>query len=297
MENKRKLNHKGIWSFLLITFLITYSIEGALILSGFRITSIPAYYGQLIIAGVMWVPALAVLITVKFITKEGFAGTFITFGSWKPYLFTALIIPACFVLIYGLTWLVGLGKPDWDLEQFYTLMASSSGKTLGTMPSPKLILPAIFFATLVTSPFINAVFGFGEELGWRGYLLPKLMTLGKFKAYLILGFIWGLWHLPLILIGFTYPGHPFTGFLVFVCLTTAFGIFLNELTLHYKSSVLAGWVHGLFNSQKLGVWALLFPAVNPLIGGYAGVTGIFIWLLLGLVTIRWVNGRNAVRKN
>jgi hypothetical protein len=38
----------------------------------------------------------------------------------------------------------------------------------------------------------------------------------------------------------------------------------------------------VFNSQKLGVWALLFPDVDPLMGGYAGVVGIAVWLALGL---------------
>jgi hypothetical protein len=45
-------------------------------------------------------------------------------------------------------------------------------------------------------------------------------------------------------------------------------------------------VHGVFNSQKLGVWAVLFPTVNPLIGGFAGVVGIVVWLLLGLWEMR-----------
>jgi hypothetical protein len=38
----------------------------------------------------------------------------------------------------------------------------------------------------------------------------------------------------------------------------------------------------VFNSQKLGIWTLLFPGVNPLIGGYAGVVGIVVWLFLGV---------------
>jgi hypothetical protein len=42
----------------------------------------------------------------------------------------------------------------------------------------------------------------------------------------------------------------------------------------------------VFNSQKLGVWAVLFPAVNPLIGGFAGLVGIVVWLLLGLWQMR-----------
>lgn len=281
-----KLDLKGIFSFLSITFAITYAIEGALILSGFRITQLPAVYGQLIIAAVMWVPALATVLTIKFITHEGFAIVNFRFGSWKPYLASGLLVPICFVFIYGLTWLLGLVQPDWKLEWFLATVSSAAGSNLPPLPSPALMLPALFVMTLVITPFVNGLFGLGEELGWRGYLLPKLMVLGKIKAYLLLGIVWGLWHLPLILIGFTYPGQPVLGALAFIALTITFGIYLNELTLHHRSSILAGWVHGVFNSQKLGVWALIFPTINPLIGGFAGIVGIMVWLSLGLWEMR-----------
>jgi hypothetical protein len=51
---------------------------------------------------------------------------------------------------------------------------------------------------------------------------------------------------------------------------------------------LAGWVHGVFNSQKLGVWGILFPTMSPLIGGFAGVIGIAVWLGLGLIEIAYI---------
>jgi len=281
-----KLDLKGIFSFLSITFVVTYAIEGGLILSGFRMTQLPASYGQLIVAAVMWVPALATVLTIKFVTREGFAIVNFRFGSWKPYLTSGLLVPICFVFIYGLTWLLGLGQPDWELEQFLATIRSAAGTDLPPMPSPALVLPVLFVVTLVITPFINGLFGFGEELGWRGYLLPKLMVLGKVKAYLLLGIVWGLWHLPLILIGFTYPGQPILGTLAFIALTITFGIYINELTLSHRSSILAGWVHGVFNSQKLGICALIFPITNPLLGGFAGIVGIMVWLSLGLWEMR-----------
>ena len=281
-----KLDPKGIISFLSITFVVTYAIEGGLILSGFRMTQLPAIFGQLIVAAVMWVPALATVLTIKLVTREGFAIVNFRFGSWKPYLTSGLLVPVCFVLIYGLTWLLGLGQPDWELVQFLAAIRLAAGTDLPAMPSSVLVLPVLFVVTLVISPFINGLFGFGEELGWRGYLLPKLMVLGKVKAYLLLGIVWGLWHLPLILIGFTYPDQPILGVLVFIALTTTFGIYLNELVLHHESSILAGWVHGVFNSQKLGIWPLIFPSINPLIGGFAGIVGIIVWLFLGLWEMR-----------
>jgi hypothetical protein len=280
------LDRRGVFSFLSITFVITYAIEGALILSGFRITRLPAMYGQLVVAAVMWVPALATVLTIRFITREGFAIVNFRVGSWKPYVASGLLVPLCFVLIYGLTWLLGIGRPHWDLNEFMATLSQAGGADFPRLPPPALTLPALFVATLVMAPFLNGLFGFGEELGWRGYLLPKLMVLGKFRAYVLLGIVWGLWHLPLILIGFTYPGQPVLGILAFMGLTTALGIYINELTLRHRSSILAGWVHGVFNSQKLGVWAMLFPTVNPLIGGFAGLVGIVVWLLLGLREMR-----------
>jgi membrane protease YdiL (CAAX protease family) len=283
---ERKLDRKGIFSFLSITFVITYIIEGALILRGFRVAQIPAMYGQLAIVAVMWVPALATVLTIRFITHEGFAIANLHFGSRKPYVAAGLLVPACFVIIYAVTWLMDLGQPDWHLEQFLATVGAGTGTGPTSMPSPLFMLPVLYVVTLVISPFVNGVFGLGEELGWRGFLLPKLMVLGKVKAYLLLGIVWGLWHLPLILIGFTYPGQPVLGVLAFIALTTTFGIYLNELTLRHGSSILAGWVHGVFNSQKLGIWTLLFPAINPLLGGFAGIVGIMVWLLLGLWEMR-----------
>ena len=145
---ENKLDFKGILSFLSITFVVTYSIEGLLILNGFRITQMPVLYGQLIIAAVMWVPALAAVLTIKFVTQEGFAILNFRIGSWKPYLTSGLIIPICFISIYGLTWLLGLGQPDWGLEQFLASNSLVAGSDLPPMPSPVLVLPGLFFVTL-----------------------------------------------------------------------------------------------------------------------------------------------------
>ncbi len=99
--------------------------------------------------------------------------------------------------------------------------------------------------------------------------------------------IWGLWHLPLMLMGFNYPGHPGWGVVAMTGLTTAFGISINELTLRHRSSLLAGWIHGLFNCQAYGIWhALLFPDVEPLLGGVTGLLGIVVWTAIGLGVVR-----------
>jgi len=292
-------HRKGLAAFLLITFTLTYLIEGALILSGFRVTEVPPVMLQFVVAGAMWIPALATFVTCRFITHEKLSTTGLRFGrSWKPYLATAVLIPLCFLVTYLITWALGLGQPDLRMESFYAMIAES-GADMSSAPDPTLLLAGLLVMSLIAAPFMNSLFGFGEEWGWRGYLLPRLMQQmggqpgGKWKVYLLVGAIWGLWHAPLVLIGFNYPGYPVLGVLFMMLLTTAIGFYINELALKYDSSILAGWVHGVFNSQAYGIWRLIFPSVNPLLGGMTGLVGILVFTAAGLLTMRRLKQKGA----
>ena len=242
---------------------------------------LPPLYGQLVIAGVMWVPALGTVLTIRFVTKEGWGITNLRFGSWKPYVSAALFMPVVFAVIYGLSWLLGLGEPDWQLTQFVGMVEAAGGEVPADF-DPTRTLSWLFLVSIVVGPTINGLFGFGEEYGWRGYLLPKLMPLGRVRAYLLVGVMWGLWHAPLILVGFNYPGYPVAGILMMMAFTTAVGIYINEMTLRNRSSILAGSIHGAINGQAYGIWRVLFPTIHPLWGGVAGVVGLAVWLALGL---------------
>ena len=279
------LDRKGILSFLLITFSLTYLVEGALIASGLSLEGLPPLYGQLAVAGVMWAPALGTVVTIRFITRESWPITNLRFGSWRPYVYSALLMPAVFAVIYGICWLIGLGEPDWQLTQFIVMVEAAGGDVPADYNAIQILIVA-FFASIVVGPTINGVFGFGEEYGWRGYLLPKLMPLGRVRAYLLVGAIWGLWHAPLVLVGFNYPGYPVAGVFMMMAFTTVIGIFINEMTLRHRSSILAGSIHGAINGQAYGIWRILFPTVHPIWGGVAGLVGIAVWLLLGLWVAR-----------
>lgn len=286
------IDRKGILAFLLLTFGITFVYEGCLIGSGMSMNfglsasgPMPPAYAPVLVGLVMWVPAISTVIVVKFITKEGFGVTNFRVGALKPYIVSALIIPAAFAVIYAMTWLVGLADPDWQLKTFrHNLDARGIDTT--NFPDPRILLPAVFWSSLVLGPAINGVFGFGEEFGWRGYLLPKLMPLGKWKAYTLVGIIWGLWHAPLVLAGFNYPGYPMLGVLGMIGMTTTFGFYINEMALRHRSSILAGWMHGVFNCQFYGVWRILFPNAHPLLGGVTGLVGMLVWAALGLAVAR-----------
>lgn len=296
------IDRKGITAFLLITFGLTFAYEGCLIASGMSMnfslsleTVPPPAYAPILIGLVMWVPAVSTVVVARCITKEGLGSVNLRLGPLRPYLASALLIPASFVLVYALTWLLGLGVPDWRLSYIKLAAAKLSADT-AKMPDSWVLLPAIFASSVVLGPTVNGIFGFGEEFGWRGYLLPKLMPLGKWKAYLLLGVIWGLWHAPLILAGFNYPGYPILGVVAMIGLTTAFGIYINEMTLRHRSVILAGWIHGAFNGQFYGIWYMLFPNVNPLLGGVTGVVGITVWTALGLVVVGKGEGRTRLGK-
>lgn len=276
------IDYKGIAAFLLLTLGVTYAVELTLIFCGLRFQSgirptgaNPAFmrFVPLFIGLLMWVPGLAALAMTRFVSHEGFAFLNLRFGSRKPYLTTAWLVPVVFIAIYGLTWLCRLGRPDWQMNAFAPPLK---------VP-PHVFLAGIFLASLVLGPVINGFFALGEEIGWRGYLLPKLLPLGKPKAYLILGVVWGLWHAPLIAVGFNYPGYPIRGMVFMAAMTTTFGIFINEFHIRHQSTILAGWIHGAFNGQAYGLWRVLFPSVNPLLGGFTGIIGILVWFLARLL--------------
>ncbi len=285
------LDRRGLTAYLLITFGLTYTVDSLLIAAGFRITTLPAIAGQWAIAATMWIPAIAAWLTVRFISREDISTLKLRFGSLRPYLTTMCVIPALYALIYGVSWLLGLGKPDWNLQWLRGLLAQADAK--GELPAPQYFWPALFLLTLFVTPFINALFGLGEEIGWRGYLLPHLMPLGHTRAYLLTGLIWGLWHAPLVLIGFNYPGHPYLGVAMMSLFTTALGLYIGAMAQRHESTLLAGWMHGLINSQGYGIWRILFPTMNPLLGGAAGLVGILVWATAGLWVIRHEPGNEG----
>jgi uncharacterized protein len=289
----KKLDYKGILAFLGITFALTYAIELPVILSGIRLVGLTSSAATYIFLPTMFIPALGAVITVKFITREGFGELGLHFGPWKNYLLIGLLIPALFIIVYLVSWILGFCQPDWALEYFKSFFTSNN-LPVPAMPDTRLVLLGVFFSTLTMGTLINFVACTGEEIGWRGYLLPKLMPLGKLRAYLLLGIIWSAWHWPLVWAGFVYNQvGALLAFLVFTTLTTLFGVYLNELALHNRSSILAGWAHGVFNTQKAGVWVLLFPGINPYLGGYAGLVGLIFWAGLGF----WEMHRHSHRRH
>lgn len=147
------------------------------VLLTFAISSISYYVmvtqrtGKTTGAFFMWSPALAAILT-RFIYGENLKD----FG-WNPgkikYLALGLALPIVYAsLIYSVVWLTGLGE----------FVPISTGKI-------------ILFATL--GMVMACLAALGEEIGWRGFLLPELLKITSFtKASFIIGIIWAVWHFP-----------------------------------------------------------------------------------------------------
>lgn len=280
MTKMKKTNKKGLLWFLLLTFCSTYLVEFVLFLKGYTFTGVPALIGQLVVAGVMFFPGISAFIVRKWITKEGFKDAGLKIGKFKYYFQVYIIIPVIFIIVYGLTWIF-IQQPDFTLNSFV--------KEYGTpkLPLPALqMIAAIFISTITFSPFLNSTAAFGEEFGWRGYLLPKLMPLGTNKALIISGIIWGLWHAPLVLMGFHYGQHIFLGVIFFTILVMLLGIYIGYLRLASGSVIVAAFAHGVFNAQGYGIWTVIFPTINPLIGGIFGLVGIAVFTIFCLYILQ-----------
>ena len=107
---------------------------------------------------------------------------------------------------------------------------------------------------LTYAPFINMLLAVGEEAGWRGYMMPKMIKLwGVGKAVVIGGIIWGMWHWPLTYIGHNfgmeYFGYPFAGFAAMCVLCIFMGMILTYVT--YKSGSIwpAAILHAINNAS------------------------------------------------
>ncbi|MEM3475699.1 MAG: CPBP family intramembrane glutamic endopeptidase [Candidatus Bathyarchaeia archaeon] len=109
----------------------------------------------------------------------------------------------------------------------------------------------IFWITLIQCLLagitINAVAGFGEELGWRSFLLKELAYTGFWKSSIIIGFIWGVWHALLVIQGHTYPQHPIEGLFMMIIFCILFSPIFNYIRLKSKSVITTVIMHGSLN--------------------------------------------------
>jgi len=136
---------------------------------------------------------------------------------------------------------------------------------------------------LVAGITINAIAGFGEELGWRGFLQKELGNMGFWKSSIVIGLVWGLWHAPIILQGHNYPEHPQAGVLMMIVFTLLLSPIFSYVRLQAKSVIAAAIIHGSLNAT-IGLPLMVIKGGNDLTVGATGLAG-FIALALANVGI------------
>lgn len=282
--NNTAIDTKRILIFLVFAFGIAWATGLVIYLTG-GLTNSPQLLPGISLALVlmatvyMWAPALANIFT-RLITREGWKNTMLRPNlrrGWKFWLiawFTPAILTVFGAAVYFLLF------PQHFDASLTSLKAQLEQVGQGSMNPWTVVIMQTVLGVLI-SPIVNSIATFGEEFGWRAYLLPKLMPLGGKKAMLISGIIWGVWHWPVIFMGyeygFDYPGSPWVGPLLFLLFTIAGGTFLSWVTLRGGSV----WPAVIGHSGMNGIAALpsLFirgtpnPLLGPLVVGVIGGIG------------------------
>lgn len=221
-------------------------------------------YAVPLIAAMMYTPAVAVLIVLAVLRPIPKGRRLRFLGLWplRPakrvvgMAVIGLLVPPLLVLA-STTVAVLCGWLTVDLAGFSGFGALIAASVpAGTPLPPTGVLIAVQAASIpVAAATVNAVAAFGEELGWRGFLVPALRRWGTWAALLGSGVIWGLWHAPIILLGYNFGRPDVTGVLLMTGGCVVLGALFGWLRLRSASIWPAVFAHGAVNaSAAMYLW-------------------------------------------
>jgi membrane protease YdiL (CAAX protease family) len=242
----------------------------------------------------MFIPALAVLII-----RPWFGSTR---ANWRrlpwPYIPLALLLLPVVMHVAMLPVILayegGLPWQDWLTPQSDGLIHSSTERAWGVMTSGGLLrrvaLNAVVGMTVVS---VLAVF---EEVGWRAWLLPRLMQHRSGpRAVVMTSAIWAVWHVPLQLSG---AQHVEGVSPVMLAVTMPFGIFaaglvIGWLWLRTESIWIVSIAHGALNNW--GQYALKYMRFNDAPDSVVGASGFIAVLAVGALLLSRYPGQVRLR--
>jgi membrane protease YdiL (CAAX protease family) len=270
MDKKSK---KRLIIFLAFAFGIAWSASLVIYLTGglenspiYEVSGIQISLALILVSTVyMFSPAIANILT-RVITREGKSDLLIKprfkDGRWIYYL-AAWFLPGILTLLGSL--LFFLLFPTYFNPNLSTLTDQLSEMEGLSSINPWIIVAIQTLQAMLIAPILNAIPTFGEEFGWRGYLQPKLMTLGARRGILFTGLIWGVWHWPIILMGHNYGksyfGAPYLGPLAMVWFTLSLSVIFGWMTIKAKNIWPAVIAHGAGNG--IAAIGILFTKGNP----------------------------------
>jgi uncharacterized protein len=173
----------------------------------------------------MWCPGLAAIVVSLVLRRR------LSEIGWLPgpvkYLLAGWLLPiGAATVVYSIAWLTGIGSMPSPLF----LERASLTLHLHNKPPAEIVLRA--FAYISTMGLLN-LGALGEEIGWRGFLVPELNRwLGFRRAAIASGAIWAVWHWPLVLWGGYNAGTPLLyGLVCLTAMTTSGGVWYAWLRL------------------------------------------------------------------
>lgn len=271
------LKTKGILAYLAIAFIPAW-IYWAIVWSG-GISATNIAFQAAILPGA-FAPALACFIVRKWVTKEGFADAGLQLNlkkNWGYYLFAWLLPLAVTAVIIALATLFNLSQPDFTLQRFLNTLNLTDVQP----ETPDNILFILIPTLLVQAIIIATPIVWGEEFGWRGYLQIRLLAERPLIAAISTGLIWGIWHYPLIFVGYEQYENKFWGLVIFTVFTILLSIILGWLRLKTKSVWAASVGHGATNAIGASLTVMLFSGGENWL--WVGYNGILALIPLGIV--------------
>lgn len=239
------LKRHALLTYFVLVFVLTWAFWIPLAL-------IHPFSFVLFVVGNSMPSLLGILLTALFSGKSGLGELFRRLGRVRVpliwYAVVLLLLPVLQLIAVGIPTLLGLASIAFAFPVFFVI----SG----------------FVAGLI------------EELGWRGFALPRLQARQPaFAASLLLGVLWGLWHLPLrIAFGLPLTAAGLVQFIYFLLMITAFAVLLTWVYNNTKSSLfLMILFHAVFNIVP---FTILYSPSNTWI-----VPVLYLILLWVVVTI------------
>jgi len=289
--------NRNIWIFLAFAFGISWAVGLIIFLNGGLVNSPELIKGTgltlalvLLASGYMWGPAIAHILT-RLITKMDWKNAYLKpelkkgwpfwlMGWFGPGILT-LAGAVLFFIIYPATF-------DPQLTML-TSQLKSVGVTSDQLNPMNFVLGQTAVAFLL-APILNCVATFGEEFGWRAFLVPALTKFGIKKSLLLSGIIWGVWHWPVIMMGHNYgldyPGFPWLGMLATLWFMISGGVFFGWLTLKAKSVWPAVFAHGALNGiAAIGLFFVKEPFSMLLGPTPAGLIACLPFTLVSLIIL------------
>ncbi len=283
-------NVKKVILFIFITFLLTWAIEISFWLSGGKWIGTSGNFSLVIGLLVMMIPFFSVVIVEKVIYKANLKELGISFKV-NVWWLVAWILPVIIVIFSSL---VSLLMPDVSfsptgegiIERYKYILPPEEVRKIQTQISETKITfwQQVMFSIvsgMVAGLTINAVFAFGEEFGWRGFLVKYLGKMGFWKHSILVGLIWGIWHAPIILQGHNYPIHRIEGVFMMIAFCTLWSPIFTYIRIQSKSVIPSAIMHGTINGTA-GISFVFLKGGTDLSVGVVGFAGLIVLLVANI---------------